>query len=738
MIKIIHTSDWHLGLRFCGYDTTNEYESFIDQLSAAISDEKPDALLLAGDIFDFPVPPEFIFQQFEQYLNKLHEMHETMQIVIIAGNHDDAQWLEKQAKRWQKWSVHIIGQIHKRNNSYDIDRHIVTITDPMGNPKGYIIGIPYTTSENCPILSKQIPPEQRLSSFMTALANRVEMINRTNAPVVMMAHCFVLKKSLPGVIHQKATVVVEDMPLDSIDYFAFGHYHSSKTLGSNHIRSCGSPWPITPKDSQRRSFSVVTIEGRTKEVNVSEHCIKNQCPLVLVPKKPATIDKVLQLLAAFPRERQAFINLHVQTDSNINEKDFIQHCKEINIWGNARLCSIVWVEGNKMSFSHLADTTYLNREQSFSTQKELEVSTLVQSIKKSLNKQLEQIDMAINDLHRREDLYTKCTYSVQKDLHNLRSQSLLKQRYDIIIKEKNNLLSLSKDPQYKWEEMFIDRHQKLMKLLHEACNNANSTVLNDQKKELSNKAIELYKGILHVAFDLKHLKQKIENLKKYLPNKNEENVNADQSIQAGASILLEYQQKESELEEQLQQAQSRIQSIEYLLGISLPKSINRGKKMDNLLKQLNTLQEEALEFACASGQIKDKMTCDQYLIENLININNYHPALWSTSIWKKQEFIDSIIQMHDVIHKKTALYDQELKKLQNKIGTWNVNPALENTVVNSDSLLEHLTPIWVNLFDDLKSQHSVLESQRASICKRIYEIYLLESKLNESEEKEEP
>ena len=73
MIKVIHTSDWHLGLRFCGYDPTNEYTHFFEQLSKTVSREKPDALLIVGDVFDIPIPANDLLALFEQCLEQLRE-----------------------------------------------------------------------------------------------------------------------------------------------------------------------------------------------------------------------------------------------------------------------------------------------------------------------------------------------------------------------------------------------------------------------------------------------------------------------------------------------------------------------------------------------------------------------------------------------------------------------------------------------------------------------------------------
>ena len=731
MLKILHTSDWHLGLRFCGYDPTNEYESFFKQLTETVNHEKPDALLITGDIFDFPTPSENLFQYFEQCLAQLHDAYHAMQIVLISGNHDDAKWLEKQAERWQQWGVYIIGKIHEHDNVYDIDRHIVVISDAAGVPKGYIIGIPYTIANNSPIPSKQISLEQKLATFMTIVANRVAMINLTNAPVVMMAHCFVLRKRQPGIERQKATILLEDMPLDSVDYFALGHYHSSKSIDNNRVHSCGAPWPITPKNFKKRSITVVTIKGRKQAVTVSERWINNQCPLVLLPKKPAEINTVLEHLADFPEDEQAFINLHVQKETDTNEKAFIQRCKELCVWKRAHLCSILWVQKNKMWFSHIADTTYLSHDHSFLNQKEIGLPTLVAHHKKSLNTQLTQLDEEINKLHRKEDSFVQQAHTLRKEICNLAKQRLLQQQYDAIKEEENRLWSLTQEPQYRWEELFIEQYQALVQITN-TCPHTNTNALNDKKKELADKAIELYRGTLYTALDLKKLEKKIEILKKYLPNNKK--VSTEQPMQTVEPIMQEYQQEQNELEQQVQQALSRIQSIENLLDISLPKKMDIGRKIDDLLEQLDMLQKEALEYSYASGQ---KDTFNKYLIERISDLTHFQPALWSTEIWKEQEFHDLIIQKHRLIDNERKLYSQTLNNLQKQIDALEVSPALKNSVTNPDLLLDYLAPFMADQFDHLTSPHSALERQHMDIRLRINEINLIESKLNEAEEKEE-
>ena len=737
-MKIIHTSDWHLGLRFCGYDPTHEYELFFNQLAKTIIREKPDALLIVGDVFDIPIPANDLLKQLEQSLAQLHEAGKTMQIIITSGNHDDCQWLEKQAKQWSEWNVHIIGQPRKRDSSYDIGRHIITIQDSKGIPKGYIIGMPYMTTTSCPVLGEQVPAERRLPTFMTALANRVEMINMTNLPVVMMAHCFVLRERLPGLERQKATVVLEDLPLDKIDYLALGHAHSSKNVGSPKVRSCGSPWPITPKDFQRRSFSVVTIAGRKEEVSVSERWVKSQCPLVLLPKKPAKVDTVLKQLAAFPVDQQAFINLYVRAESGIKkEKEFIQRCKEINTGKKARLCSVIWAQGDNMKFSNIADTSYLSYGQSLSSQKETELPALVTNLQKSLNIQLTQLDKAINDLHHKEDIFSESVNILRTQLRNLSERKEIRKNYNKIKDEANYLQSLMEEPQYQWEEKFIESY-KAIKQPNNASDSdkADFKALNERKKVLFEKAKVLRRGLQYTEFDLNRYITKIDKLIKQNSGKESIATVSDKTKNTEHIILAEHQQKESELKQTLQTAQSLMQSIESLLGLSVPKAKGIGNKMDNLVEQLDLLRQEVIEVSTAIEQTKKAVSNKELSVEDLVIKANFHPGLWSTSIWKEQQFIEILIREHRLYEAKRIMYDRVLSNIQKQLDSINVNPKLEASGIDPQLLLEFLEPWMADQADRFKDQHSELERLQTQIRHRVNDINMIQSKLHESAEEE--
>ena len=103
-MKLIHTSDWHLGQNFYGYDRSIDHARMISQLVELVKKEKPDALVIAGDIYDLPVPGTAIQKAFAEYMVKLHYACPTMTIVCISGNHDSASRHEVHQPPWEaKW-----------------------------------------------------------------------------------------------------------------------------------------------------------------------------------------------------------------------------------------------------------------------------------------------------------------------------------------------------------------------------------------------------------------------------------------------------------------------------------------------------------------------------------------------------------------------------------------------------------------------------------------------------------
>ena len=145
-MKIIHTSDWHLGDRLSNYDRTDEEDHFFGQLAAVVEREQPDALVVSGDVFDMGVPGNDVAKRFTDRLLDVLEKCPTMETVVIAGNHDSYSRLVVDESLWSRFRVHVFGRPAEDEGGKAVfARNVVEIPG-----KGLIAAVPFCHSRNFP------------------------------------------------------------------------------------------------------------------------------------------------------------------------------------------------------------------------------------------------------------------------------------------------------------------------------------------------------------------------------------------------------------------------------------------------------------------------------------------------------------------------------------------------------------------------------------------------------------
>ena len=114
-MRIIHTSDWHLGHILYGYDRSREQKSMLSQIEEIAREEKPDALVVSGDVYHTGQPSAVAQKMFTEAVMRLHTACPEMEIVITAGNHDSASKHEVSRILWETQKVNMIGSVDKEN-----------------------------------------------------------------------------------------------------------------------------------------------------------------------------------------------------------------------------------------------------------------------------------------------------------------------------------------------------------------------------------------------------------------------------------------------------------------------------------------------------------------------------------------------------------------------------------------------------------------------------------------------
>ena len=302
-MKILHTSDWHLGHTLYNYDRTEEQMAMLLQMVNIVREEKPDVFLLCGDVYHTPQPSASVQTMFTNALVEIHDANPDMTIVITAGNHESGTKHDIFRTPWKALKVYTIGSVDA-NNKEDL---IIEIPG-----QGYVIAVPYVNERNMP------------DGFFQDLLDIVAERNKANLPVLMTAHTTVSGCDFTG--HENASEYVvggidshslEDMGT-GYDYLALGHIHHAQFVrGGNHrVRYSGTPIPVSFDENYQHSVSIVELNKHGEEPVVKEIEIQTHRPLVTLSKDGvATWEDAKDLLEEFPNDIEAYIRLNVEVDN---------------------------------------------------------------------------------------------------------------------------------------------------------------------------------------------------------------------------------------------------------------------------------------------------------------------------------------------------------------------------------------------------------------------------------------
>ena len=300
-MKIIHTADWHLGQTLRQYDRSDEHQHFFDQLVGLVACERPDALLVCGDVFHTATPSNATVKMYTDNMIRLHEACNEMKIIVIAGNHDSPSRLESTGEVWKLANVAVVGAIEHTDGGYDIGKHIIKVAD-----KGYVVAIPDVN--------------ERYNDIFGIAQNAVDELNGEKLPVVMMAHLAVKGCDPSGhrmerstEVGGKAMVAPDEMTTSACDYVALGHIHHPQTLNTPiTTRYSGSVLHVNFDERFPHSVSVVTIGKHGEKPEIKEVKIHQKRHLYIVPKEPLPVDEALAQLSRFNPDEPGYLRLDVK------------------------------------------------------------------------------------------------------------------------------------------------------------------------------------------------------------------------------------------------------------------------------------------------------------------------------------------------------------------------------------------------------------------------------------------
>ena len=341
-MKIIHTSDWHLGAKLHGWGRADEEESFFGQLKDVVQKECPDALLVSGDVFDTGAPGNDVAKKFTDALLDIAEACPMMATVVIAGNHDSYSRLVVDESLWRWHNVHILGI-----PAEDGDGRAVFGANVIEIPqKGVVAAVPFCHERNYPTV-ENAPGENRMREYFAGLANFVaEKAN--GLPRVLMVHLAVGRETdFTG--QDKSMAVGGQECVDpevlgtGYDYIALGHIHCPQWIkgGKKVARYCGTPRAIHFDEAYGHGVDVVEAEAG-KEPTLRTVSLSPKRDIVTIGgKEGIPFDDALKAVAALDVPRESYIRLNVALDENGSiGPDWVERARCVCVGKDYRYCTI--------------------------------------------------------------------------------------------------------------------------------------------------------------------------------------------------------------------------------------------------------------------------------------------------------------------------------------------------------------------------------------------------------------
>jgi len=264
-MRFLHTSDWHLGRQFHNVSLLNDQRYVLEQIFDIIVQEKIDAVLIAGDIYDRSVPPADAVELLDDVIDKINREF-NIPIIIISGNHDGAQRLAFGARQLAASGVHIISQLNQLTQP-------VILNDEHGEVSFY--GIPYADPAavrnefDCDVNSHE--------DAMAWLCSEITSHKKTSQRSVVLSHCFIDGGSESDSERPLSIGGADKVPhhlFSSFDYTALGHLHGPQFKGSENIRYSGSILKYSFSEiKQKKSVSIVNMDAKGS-------CTVNKIPLI--------------------------------------------------------------------------------------------------------------------------------------------------------------------------------------------------------------------------------------------------------------------------------------------------------------------------------------------------------------------------------------------------------------------------------------------------------------------------
>ena len=326
-MRILHTSDWHLGQHFMGKTRLAEHQAFLAWLLAQIETHQVDAVIVAGDIFDTGTPPSYARELYNSFVSQMHDSGATL--VVLGGNHDSVATLGESRSVLRKLGTHVVPGVAPL-----LDDQILVLNDRTGRPGAVLCAIPFIRARDVMVSEAGQSAEDKQRTLQDAIHQHYQALHALALarretlglalPIIATGHLTTVGASASESVREIYVGTLEAFPSNAFpaaDYIALGHIHRAQKVGGlEHIRYSGSPIPLSfDEAAQSKEVLLVTL-GEAGLQEVTPLTVPRFQGMATVSGSLAELPQRLADVAAQGEaERPAWVEVVVQADDYLSD-----------------------------------------------------------------------------------------------------------------------------------------------------------------------------------------------------------------------------------------------------------------------------------------------------------------------------------------------------------------------------------------------------------------------------------
>ncbi len=259
-MRLLHTSDWHLGHSLHSVGREAEHDAFLAWLLDTLVAQRIDALLVCGDVFDTANPSAHAQAAWYRFLARARGRLPGLDVVVVGGNHDSAARLDAPNPMLRELGIQVVGGLPRTPaGELDLGRLVLPLTGPDGGVAAWVGAVPFLRAGDlraAPAGEAEAddPLVEGVRRVYAEVVAEAERRRAPGQPIVLMGHCYASGGRLSALSERKIlggnqhALPVGLFP-PAAAYVALGHLHLAQAVGDDRVRYCGSPLPLALSES---------------------------------------------------------------------------------------------------------------------------------------------------------------------------------------------------------------------------------------------------------------------------------------------------------------------------------------------------------------------------------------------------------------------------------------------------------------------------------------------------------